>query len=132
MKTKSFQQKVIFKASPEDVYKALMDSKTHSAFIGSKAVIGKKVGDQFSAYEGYITGENIELVPGKKIAQTWKTTDEGWPGEHFSTIEFIFKKTKEGTELQFTHTDIPATVKADYAQGWEDYYWQPMKALLEK
>lgn len=132
MKTKSFQQKVIFKASPEDVYTALMDSKKHSIFTGSKAVIGKKVNDKFSAYDGYITGKNMELIPAKKIVQTWKTTDDGWPENHYSTVEFIFKKTKEETELHFIHRDIPATVEADYAQGWKDYYWEPMKAMLEK
>ncbi len=132
MKTTSFKQKVTFNALPEELYNALMDSKQHSEFTGGKAVIGKKVGDSFTAYDSYITGRNVELIPGKKIVQTWKTTDEGWPEEHFSIIEFIFKETKEGTELQFTHRDIPSTVKADYGQGWEDYYWQPMKAMLEK
>ena len=117
MKTKSFKQIVVFKAKPEAVYNALMDSKKHSLFTGGKAVIGKKVGDNFSAYDGYITGKNIELVPGKKIIQTWRATDDGWPEDHYSTIEFVFKKTKEGTELQFRHSDIPTTVKADYAQA---------------
>jgi activator of HSP90 ATPase len=132
MKTKSFQQKVIFKAKPAEIYNALMDSQKHSSFTGGKAVIGKKVGDEFTAYDGYITGKNVELIPGKKIVQTWKATDDGWPEEHYSTIEFVFKRTNEGTELQFTHTNIPTTVKADYAQGWEDYYWSPIKAMLEK
>jgi len=132
LKTKAFNQVILFKASPEEIYDALMDSKKHSKFTGSKAVIGKKTGDSFSVYDGYIEGKNIELIPGKKIIQTWKATDEGWPEEHYSTIEFIFKKTNEGTELQFKHTDIPSTVKADYAQGWQDYYWKPMKAILEK
>jgi activator of HSP90 ATPase len=132
MKTIRFKQIIIFKASPEEIYNALMDSKKHSLFTGGKAVIGKKAGDTFSAYDGYITGKNIELIPGKKILQTWKATDDGWPEDHYSTIEFVFKKTKEGTELQFTHTNIPTTVKANYAQGWDDYYWEPMKAMVEK
>lgn len=132
MKTKQFSQKVIFKALPEDVYNTLIDSKNHSAFTGTEAVIGKKAGDKYSAYDGYIEGVNIELIPGKKIVQTWKAYDEGWPEKHYSTIEFVFKKTKEGTELQFTHSDIPVDVKADYEQGWKDYYWKPLKAMLEK
>ncbi|MGE0638098.1 MAG: SRPBCC domain-containing protein [Bacteroidia bacterium] len=132
MKTIHFKQKLIFKTTPEEIYNALMDSKKHSQFTGGKAVIGKRAGDDFTAYDGYIKGNNIELIPGKKIVQTWKTTDDGWPEEHYSTIEFVFKKTKEGTELQFTHTNIPTTVKADYEQGWEDYYWEPMKAMLEE
>lgn len=132
MKTKSFQQKVVFKAKPEDIYTVLMDSKKHTLLTGSKAVIGKKAGDDFTTYDGYIKGNNLELIPGEKIVQSWKTTDDGWPEDYYSTIEFIFKETKEGTELHFTHTDIPATVKADYAKGWEDYYWSPIKAMLEK
>ena len=132
MKTISFKQKITFKCKPEEVYSALMDSKIHSKFTGGEAVIGKKIGDNYSAYDGYIEGENIELISGKKIVQTWRTTDDGWPDGYYSTIEFIFKKTKEGTELQFSHSDIPATVKADYVKGWEDYYWAPMKSMLEK
>ncbi len=132
MKTKSFIQKVIFRAKPEAVYNALIDSKKHSQFTESKAIVGKKAGDNFSAYDGYITGKNIELIPGKKIVQTWRTSDEGWPEGYYSTIEFVFKKTKEGTELQFTHSEIPSEVKADYEQGWEEYYWKLLKAFLEK
>ncbi|MCG3167264.1 MAG: hypothetical protein POELPBGB_03051 [Bacteroidia bacterium] len=132
MKTISFKQIIKFNSEPHEVYNALMDSKTHSSFTGSKAIIGKNIGDDFSAYEGYITGKNIELVPGKKIVQFWKTTDKGWRKNYFSIIEFVFIKKENGTELQFSHKNIPANITANYAQGWEDYYWKPMKSFLEK
>lgn len=44
MKTKTIKQKAIFPASPEKVYKALMNSKEHSAFTGAEAKIKDKVG----------------------------------------------------------------------------------------
>lgn len=132
MKTKSFTQQIFFKAKPNDVYNILMDSKSHSELIGGEARIGANAGDTFFAYDGYIEGKNIELIPRKKIVQTWRTTDEGWPENYYSTIEFVFKETEDGTQLDFTHSNIPVTVKADYEQGWKDYYWEPMKALLEK
>ncbi len=69
MKTIRFKQIIIFKTSPEEIYNALMDSKKHSLFTGGKAVIGKKVGDTYSSYDGYISGKNMELIPGKKIVR---------------------------------------------------------------
>ena len=38
MDTKTVKQTVTFKASPHDVYEALMDSKKHAKFTGDKAI----------------------------------------------------------------------------------------------
>ena len=70
------QQTVIFKASPHAVYEALMDSKKHAIFSGSAAKISRAIGGEYSAYDGYITGKNIELVPDQKIVQSWRA----WTG----------------------------------------------------
>ena len=42
---------------------------------GGKAKASKKVGAAFSAWDGYIVGKNIELVPGKRIVQSWRTSE---------------------------------------------------------
>jgi uncharacterized protein YndB with AHSA1/START domain len=73
--SKLIQQTVTFKASPHDVYEALMDSKKHAAFSGGKASISRKVGGRISAYDGYITGKNIELIPDQEIVQDWRAVD---------------------------------------------------------
>jgi len=44
MKTNIIKQKVRFKASPLQVYSALMDSKKHSGFTGEPAKISAKEG----------------------------------------------------------------------------------------
>ena len=74
---KTIKQKIIFKATPEDVYEALMDSKKHSKFTGSKAVISRRVGGKFTCYDGSLSGETIELVANKRIVQRWRSDD--WP-----------------------------------------------------
>jgi activator of HSP90 ATPase len=122
---KSIKQKIIFKAIPEDVYEALMDSKKHTKFSGSKAVISRKVGGKFSAYDEYIEGINLELVPGKKIVQRWRGSD--WPEGHYSVATFEFKKIKEGTQLIFTQENVPDDQVKSISQGWIDFYWKPMK-----
>ncbi len=125
MKTKTIKQTVIFKASPHEVYEALMDSKKHSTFTGDKADIGKKVGDKFTAYGDYIEGENMELIPSKKIVQKWRAID--WPEGYYSKVTFLLKNIKEGTQLNFIHEGVPEEHYEDIKQGWIDHYWDKMK-----
>jgi activator of HSP90 ATPase len=130
MKTKTISQTVTFKASPHEVYEILMDSKKHSELTMSKAQISKKVGDKFSIYEGDIEGVNLELVPGRKIVQSWRYSD--WPEGHYSQATFLFEEIKGKTRLTFIQTGVSEEHYDDIAQGWHDYYWEPMKELLEQ
>jgi hypothetical protein len=53
MKTATIQQKVVIPiAKPEEVYDALMDSKTHSALTESFAQISARIGGKFTAWDG--------------------------------------------------------------------------------
>jgi len=130
MATKTIRQTVQFGAGPEDVYDALMDSKKHAKFTGAKATISRKVGGSFSVWDGYAEGTNIELVPGKKIVQSWRASD--WPADVFSTVRFEFSKFKGGTKMTFTQTGIPEDFVGDIRQGWKDFYWAPMKGMLDR
>jgi activator of HSP90 ATPase len=124
------KQTVTFKATPHAVYEALMDSKKHAAFTGGKASISRTVGGRISAYDGYIAGKNVELVPDKKIVQDWRAVD--WSKGYFSRITFVFTAVPDGTRLDFTHVDVPEGTEDEFTQGWIDNYWEPMKAFLEK
>jgi len=128
--SKPIHQTLAFNSSPHEVYEVLMDSKKHSTFTGGKATISRKVGGTISAYDGYIAGKNIELVPDKKIVQSWRAVD--WPEGVFSTITFLFSPVPEGTRLDFTHVDVPDGTEEEFAQGWIDNYWEPMKAYLDR
>ncbi len=124
------KQTVIFKATPHEVYEALMDSKKHAAFTGSKAMISREVGGSYTAYDDYIAGKNIELVPDKKIVQDWRAVD--WPEGYYSRITFEFAAVPDGTRMDFTHADLPEGTEQEFTQGWIDNYWEPMKAYFEK
>ena len=127
---KTIKQTVEFKAGPEEVYEALMDSKKHARFTGAKATVSRKVGGKFSVWDGYAEGENLELVPGKKIVQSWRASD--WPEGVLSKVTYEFTKTKAGTRLTFTQTGIPDAFAKDIKQGWTDFYWAPMKGMLDR
>ena len=127
MKTSTIRQTATIPASPKEVYSALMSSARHSAFTGAKALIGKKAGDAYYAYDGYITGRNIELKPGKKIVQTWIAMEDKWPAGHESKITFEFKEVAGGTKIVFVHEDVPEPIAKNFVGGWKDYYWKPLK-----
>ncbi|MBI4163662.1 MAG: SRPBCC domain-containing protein [Candidatus Aenigmarchaeota archaeon] len=129
MKTKAIKQTVTFKTSPGKVYQALMNSKLHSKFTGSKAKMSNKVGGKFSAYDGYIEGVNLELVKYKKIVQKWRGGD--WPRDHYSVVTFSLKQIKSGTKLTFTQIGVPQEHAKAISDGWHEHYWEPMKKMLE-
>jgi uncharacterized protein YndB with AHSA1/START domain len=131
IKTTKLEQKVIIPATPEEVYDAYMDAKKHAKFTGAKATIDPTVGGKFTAWDGYITGKNLELIKGKKIVQEWVTTE--WPQDYPpSRFELTFNKTKEGTEILVVHSNIPAEQKKELEEGWTEWYWEPLKKYFEK
>ncbi len=128
--SKAIRQTVTFKASPHEIYELLMDSKKHAAFTHGAASISRKVGGEFSAYDGYITGKNIELIPDKKIVQSWHAVD--WPEGTYSQVTFKFTEVPNGTRLEFTHVDLPDGTEEEFKQGWIDNYWDPIKTYLKE
>ncbi|MDO8625463.1 MAG: SRPBCC family protein [Candidatus Diapherotrites archaeon] len=124
----AIRQTVLFDASPHDVFELLMDSKKHSEFTESKCVISRKVGGKISAYDGYISGKNLEVIADKKIVQEWSASD--WPEGTVSIATFEFKPKGTKTELVFTQTGVPADFVDDITSGWHEHYWDKMKLFL--
>lgn len=128
---KTIKQKVKFKASPQEIYQLLADSKKHSLVTRHKAVIGKRIGNHFSAYNGYIKGINVDLVPGKRIVQAWRAAD--FPVGIFSLAAFQLSRTKSGgTELVLIHRGVPKHLIPAIEKGWKKSYWERIKQHLRK
>lgn len=130
MRTRTLRQTATFPAPPEEVYRALMTSQGHTAFTGATARISPKVGGRFTAWDGYITGVNIELVPPRRIVQKWRPQEEGWPEDHYSTVTFVLTATPQGTRLTFTHAGVVAEHAGHLAAGWREHYWGPLREYL--
>lgn len=130
VKTSKITQKEIIPATPIEVYEAYIDEEKQTEFTGSKATSDPRVGGEFTAWDGYITGKYIELKPGRKIVQEWRSSDfpEGAPPSRF---EIGLKEVKGGTELTMIHSRVPEEVAEDIGQGWKDYYWVPMKKYFK-
>ena len=129
----SFKLAATIPASPEAVYDAWLDSAGHSEMTGAKAIASDKVGAPFSAWDGYITGKNLELVRAKRIAQSWRTSEFS-KTDADSTIIVTLAPAKGGTELTLEHSGVPdGDEHKGYEEGgWADNYFKPMKAYFAK
>ena len=131
MRVTTIRQTKFIPAKPAEVYNAFMKAKMHAAFTGSKATCNPKVGGKFTAWDGYITGQNLELKRGKLIIQLWKTTE--WPkGYSPSILKLSFKQKKGGTQVTMVQSNVPASQARNYRQGWVDAYWDPLRRYFQK
>ena len=125
--TKTIRQSEFFPSvPPQRIYDAFLNGPKHSKMTGAKATADSHVGGKFTAWDGYISGTNLELDPGKRIVQDWQTTEwpEGAPASH---LEWTFTEKDGGTEVTMVHSKVPASQSESYRQGWIDFYWTPMK-----
>ena len=128
---KSFSLSATFPTTPHTLYDAWLDSDVHAAMTGGEdAACSPEVGGPFTAWSGYIEGENLELEPGKRIVQAWRTT-EFEENDPDSEIELLFEPVPTGTKLTLTHRNIP-NGEADYEKGWQDFYFEPMQEFFGK
>lgn len=125
----NIELEVILTARPEDVFSAWLDSEKHSAMTGGEAICTNTVGGFFSAWDGYITGTNKALVPDKEIIQNWRTS-EFMDQDPDSLLHLILTSHPEGCLLRLIHTEIPESQTSDYAAGWVEHYFTPMKAYF--
>ena len=127
----SFVLTRIFRATPDVIFAAWLDSATHTEIVGAESVIDPCVKGNFTIWDGYITGSNEFLELNKKIVQTWRTNE--FPDESpDSLLELELEEITNGTKLRLTHSNIPEGQGESYKQGWIDYYFEPMKEYFER
>jgi len=128
--TTNFKIKKHINASPSEIYKSWLDGALHAQMTGGEATGKPEVESQFTAWDGYISGKNVELEPDKRIVQSWRTTEFD-ANDDDSKLEIDLIPTGSGCSLILTHSNIPDG-QPDYEQGWEDHYFKPMVDFFGK
>ena len=136
----AIHHEVRFKASPARVYKVLTNAKLfdrlvvlsgamESMALGVKPCrIDLEPGGSFELFGGYITGRQIELAPGQRLVQTWRSA--GWRPHIHSIARFELTGHAGETMLMFDHTGIPNEEAESLAKGWREHYWMPLAKVL--
>ena len=126
----SIEVSEVFPVSPDELYRAWLNSELHSAFTGGTAVFDPTVGGRFTAWDGYIEGTTEQLEPPRRILQSWRTTD--FPADSpDSLLEILIEPAEGGSKLTLLHSNIPQGQGKSYEQGWYDHYFLPMKKYFQ-
>ena len=125
----SIHQEVTIDASPAAVYGLLTSSADFAKMTGGKAAsISTDVGGAVSLFEGGISARNIELAPGKRVVQAWRSN--AWPEGVYSIVKFELEPQGKGTKLTFDQAGHPEAAQQMLEGGWHQMYWNPMNAML--
>ncbi len=120
-----FTIKTQIKATAKEIYINWLSSEGHTKMTGGEALVSDKVGESFTAWDGYIKGKNLELKPFNKIVQSWRSSNFK-ENEEDSQIEVLLVENTDGTEITLTHSNVPEDGE-HYKKGWEEHYFQPMR-----
>jgi uncharacterized protein YndB with AHSA1/START domain len=127
----SFTLTDIIPAPPAAVYDAWLDSRAHGAMTGAKASQSPRIGAKVTAWNGYISGQNLDLVPGRRIVQSWRTT-KFTDADPDSRIALTLRPVPGGTRLILRHSRVPNGHTSYEEGGWQKSYFAPMKAYFIK
>ena len=124
-----FEVSDILPGTPDDIYAAWMSSAGHSAMTGAEAHVDPCVGGDFDAWDGYITGRTEALEPGRRIVQSWRTSE--FEDAHTdSRIEVLLEPVDEGTRVTIRHTNVPPGQLGYEQGGWQESYFEPMRGYF--
>jgi uncharacterized protein YndB with AHSA1/START domain len=119
-------------AAAAEIYDAWLDSIAHAEMTGGgEAVMSDEIGAEVSAWAGYITGRNLELVPAERIVQSWRTTEFDDEIED-SIVTILLQETEDGTLLTLEHSNVPDLHKSYEEGGWQSNYFEPMIAYFSE
>jgi len=124
---KPIRKKYTINASIEEVWKSLVNSSYIEKWGGGPAKMNDKVGTKFKLWGGDIYGKNIEIVPDKKLVQEWYSGAWAQP----SILTITLTKAKNKTRVVLKQTNVPKEEYDDIEKGWDEYYFEPIKELLE-
>jgi uncharacterized protein YndB with AHSA1/START domain len=128
----SFTLSTAIPATPAEIYDAWLDSIAHAEMTGGgEAVMSDEIGAEISAWAGYITGRNLELVPAERIVQSWRTTEFDDETED-SIVTILLQETEDGTLLTLEHSNVPDLHKSYEEGGWQSNYFEPMIAYFSE
>lgn len=125
---KSLHLQFVINASNDKVWQALVDPKIIELWGAGPAKMDEQVGTQFKLWSGDIYGTNLDVVPQKKLVQNWF----GGQWHKPSVLTLTLTEKGDATTVNLDQTDVPDDEADDIKRGWSNYYFGPMKELLEK
>ncbi len=126
----TIKQDYTIKAPISEVWKALTEASMAEQWGAGPAKLDANEGGEFSYWGGDIHGTNTKIETEKRLEQDWY--GHNYPDRCYK-VTFIFEVRGENeTTVRLVQTDVPDEELTDMTEGWPDYYFDPIKKLLEK
>jgi uncharacterized protein YndB with AHSA1/START domain len=125
---KQIRQTYTIKAPVSKVWQALTDAAVAEQWGAAPAKVDAREGGEFSYWNGDIHGTFTKLVPEKLIEQDWYGHDN--PTWKY-TVVFSLEANGDTTIVDMTYSGDILDEQKDIAD-WQDYYFNPIKKLLEQ
>jgi uncharacterized protein YndB with AHSA1/START domain len=122
------QQTYEMNASPEEVFKALVDSEIIQDWSGDEAKMSGEVGGKWSLWGGQMFGTNLEVVKNKKLVQEWCYDQWDQP----SRVTFTLKAKGKKTVVELLHEDVPQKSLNSISDGWGAYYLGAIQEMFDE
>ena len=118
-----------FRTTAAELFQTFTDPQRIAAFTRAppKRFDGAKPGDQFSIFDGNVTGEFVKLDEPTIIVQKWRLAQ--WPAGHLSNLEIRFDQNEldHVTNMRVSWTGVPVGQEEVVKRNWEGYYVRSIK-----
>ncbi len=128
---KTIEQSVRFSASAQELYEIYVDPIRHAQVTGSDVRISPKSGSKFNAFDGQLTGVMLLSIPGQMVVQRWRST-KFYETDHDSILILRFIQESKRGRIDLVHANVPKQDYMGVIEGWDTYYWKPLRAYLKK
>lgn len=126
--TTSLNDSIEFQTSAHELYETLTDLNRAQIWTRGPVKLSKEVNSTFEFFGGNVSGEILELVPDKKIVQTWRL--KSWPAGHFSKVTMELDQGSDSVTLKINQTGIPIGQEELTRTNWSGYYWRAIKGAF--
>ena len=78
-----------------------------------------------------LTGSMLYTIPGRLIVQRWRSC-EFYDTDLDSLLILRFVQDGKRGRIDLVHANVPRQDHAGVTQGWQKYYWKPLRTYLKK
>jgi uncharacterized protein YndB with AHSA1/START domain len=118
-----------FNAPVEKVWWALTTAEGAEQWGAGPAKFDTFEGGKFSYWDGDIHGINTKIMPQMLLEQDWYGHDH--PERKYMAKFALFTRNDGKVDVHLTHSGDHDDIDKDLAD-WDDYYFNPIKKLLEE
>lgn len=122
----SIKKNYTIDAPIEKVWQALTTPKLIDKWGAGPSKMSVKT-EEFSLWGGDIHGKNTKVVKEKTLEQDWYAGNWKEP----SKLKINLSEKGEKTKVDLTHTGVPEGEIKEIDGGWDQYYFGPLKKLVE-